>query len=390
MQSVDDKKLKDRDRVAIVKKHWVRLTNFCNNHCVFCLDSQRHDGKCILEDEIKASLEAAFKNNFRRVVLSGGEPTIHPDFLQIVKLAKKIGYTHIQVITNGRLFFYEDFLKEAVKNGLTEATFSIHGDNPRLHDAQTMVKGSFLESVTGLKNALKIPGFIVSVDVVINKLNYRNLRRILDYFVTLGVREFDLLQTMPTGSAWENRDKLFYTFSAAAPYLYKALELSRNPGLHLWTNRFPARYLEGYENLIQHPKKLHEEVLGRREMFAGYFRRGIKMYCYGERCLFCVLSGLCNDILILKKNNFLYSREAPACLKNVLKTEKKDLKLSDVLKKNSLNLALVTDFYIQYRYFAKSKRCVACLKNGSCDGAPVNFIRKHGFARLGFDGRQNK
>ena len=192
MQSVDDKKLKDRDRVAIVKKHWVRLTNFCNNHCVFCLDSQRHDGKCILEDEIKASLEAAFKNNFRRVVLSGGEPTIHPDFLQIVKLAKKIGYTHIQVITNGRLFFYEDFLKEAVKNGLTEATFSIHGDNPRLHDAQTMVKGSFLESVTGLKNALKIPGFIVSVDVVINKLNYRNLRRILDYFVTLGVREFAL------------------------------------------------------------------------------------------------------------------------------------------------------------------------------------------------------
>jgi len=196
-----DSHIIDRDKAATAKKYWVRLTNFCNNGCIFCLDSERYDGKCVPFDKIAGSLKGAFRKRYKRAVLSGGEPTCHPQFLRIVKLAKDIGYGHIQVITNGRLFFYGSFLKEAVKNGLTEATFSIHGDNPHLHDSQTGVRGSFLESVTGLKNALRIPGLIVSVDIVINKKNYKYLHRILRYFIGLGVSEFDLLQVVPAGRA---------------------------------------------------------------------------------------------------------------------------------------------------------------------------------------------
>ena len=35
------------------------------------------------------------------VQFSGGEPTIHPDFLRIVATARDLGFSHIQIASNG-------------------------------------------------------------------------------------------------------------------------------------------------------------------------------------------------------------------------------------------------------------------------------------------------
>ena len=294
------KKKISTETVAAQKRHWVRLTRGCNNHCLFCLDSDSHDNSLISFQKIKLDLEKGINKGLLRVVLSGGEPTIHPDFLKIIKQAKKIGYQRIQVITNGRMFFYKGFLQEAIEVGLNEITFSIHGHTAKLHDQLTGIKGSFNQAIIALKNALLNKELIVNIDICINKKNIKYLREILENFINFGVYEFDLLQIVPFGRAWNNRKKLFYNLPKTVSYFKKALELSRDNRLHIWTNRFPAEYLEGFESMIQDPSKLHSEIEGMEKTFDEFLNSG-KIPCAGKRCQFCFMEKFCAYLKNWKK-----------------------------------------------------------------------------------------
>lgn len=381
MKIIDNRK----EKVATQKKQWIRLTSVCNNQCVFCLDKEAQDGSYVPLEKINKELIQGIKENIRRVVLSGGEPTLHPQFLEIIKLAKNLRYQHIQIITNGRMFAYKIFLDSVVKTGVDEITFSMHGHNEELHDKQTQVKGSFNQALTGLMNALKIANLIVNIDVVINKFNVKYLADILKFFINLGVSEFDLLQVIPFGRAWDYRDSVFYNIDESFIYLKRAFQLSKNPNLHLWTNRFPAKYLEGFEDLIQHPFKLYDEIRGRKEMFDYFLNNGEKLSCMGERCRYCILEGFCKDLIQFKKEGKLVSRSIPFCLGKA-----KDSRFVKSYKKyilnnntgNKINIFKLLDFYIKHRYFIKGLKCDICKFNKDCDGAQCDHVRKYGFVAL--------
>lgn len=370
-------KLRAREESSSVKKHWVRLTRACNNRCVFCLDKEPQDGSVLTLKQIRKSFSEGLKSGCRQVILSGGEATIHPEFFKIVALAKKMGYKKIQVISNGRMFAYEKFLQTAVKAGVNEITFSLHGHNAALHDSQTGIKGSFNQAFAGLVNALKRPDLIVNIDIVINKKNYKQLADIMKFFIALGVHEFDLLQIIPFGRAWDNRQNIFYNVKRAMPALKKAFVLSKNKNLFIWTNRFPAQYLEGMEWLIQNPKKILDEVRGRRELFEEYFKTGKMLECWPERCDFCFLRDFCADLRTFKIEGRLEGKSAPQCLKN---REKEPVKILEYGKGADIND--FADFYINRRYFVKSRRCSACKMTKLCQGAHINIIRQNGFKIL--------
>lgn len=370
------KRFEQRNKASSVKKHWVRLTRLCNNRCIFCLDKEPQNGTVIPFSEIKKRFKEGLKEGSTQVILSGGEATLHPKFLEIVKMGKKMGYKKIQVITNGRMFSYKDFLNETVKAGVDEITFSIHGHNAALNDALTGVKGSFDQSLRGLKNALSVPGLIVNQDIVINKMNAGHLREILDFFIGLGVREFDLLQIIPFGRAWDNRKKLFYDIEKELPNLRKAFELSKRKDIFIWTNRFPAKYLAGYEELIQNPKKIYDEVRGRRELFNDFLKKGKMMECYPERCRFCFLFEFCRDLREFKKKGILRNKPLPSCL------SKKQTPVHSLVYDKRSNIDDFAEFFINYRYFIKGPNCSACGSNKKCQGADVNLIRSKGFKIL--------
>jgi pyruvate-formate lyase-activating enzyme len=373
------KKQMQKEKAATKSKHWVRLTKVCNNNCLFCLDKDSQNGTAVSLSEIKNNLLIGRKKKIDQVILSGGEATIHPNFSDVVKMAKKMGYSHIQVITNGRMFAYPDFLISAVKAGVNEVTFSIHGHDERLHDAQTQIKGSFRQAIDGLKSALSVNGLIVNIDIVINKINFIYLADILKYFIDLGVSEFDLLQVIPSGQAWKNRKKLFYDVSKGMPYIRRALLFSRDPEIFIWTNRFPPVYLEGFEDLIQHPNKLYDEIRGRQNMFESFVKRGRMMRCWGERCRFCFLKNFCKDLEIFKRKKRLISKKMPLCLRKKIcdKSQK-------IIKKDEIfDVYKFLEFFIGYRYFVKGINCKkSCIYFSKCDGMQIDFIRKNGFKSL--------
>ena len=155
------------------------------------------------------------------------------------------------------------------------------------------MKGAFEQETAGLRRALADGRAVVNVDVVVSRANVERLTELLDLCISWGVREFDLLQVVPFGRAWdESREALFYDLEQMRPHLAAAFAYARRPGLHVWLNRFPPPHLEGFEELIQDPHKLLDEVRGRREEFDGLLDDGTDLDCRDEagRCTHCYLS----------------------------------------------------------------------------------------------------
>ena len=286
----------ERERIAGEARHWVRIARVCNNRCAFCLDSDAQDGSLLDREVIEQELRRGREGGAARLILSGGEASIHPDFLDLVARGHALGYTHVQTITNGRMFAYPDFVRRAIDAGLDEVTFSLHGHTAELHEGLTGVPGSFAQTVRGIRNAVGSGRLIVSGDVVINRRNVSHLRRILDSFIALGVREIDLLMVVPFGRATPaGGEDLMVDSATALPHLRRALALAGDPGVTLWTNRLDPRLLEGFEVLIQDPHKLHDEVRGRRKLFDRVLD-GERMRCAGDRCGHCFIRPLCDAL----------------------------------------------------------------------------------------------
>jgi MoaA/NifB/PqqE/SkfB family radical SAM enzyme len=296
--SAEGDKVLAHESAAHDKRNWVRLSYDCNNHCTFCLDSNAHDGTMRNNLDIKVQIIEGRKKGMSRLILSGGEPTMHPNFLDFVKLGKRAGYPKVQTVTNGRMFKYPDFLNTAANNGLDEITFSLHGHTAKLHDALVGTPGAFVEETAGLKAALASGRFIINIDIVINKQNIKHLPEMLETFIGWGVQEFDLLHIIPFGNAWSDaRDHLFYDLDGNLEYLQRTFAYARRPDIHIWLNRFPPPYTEGFEDLIQDPYKLNDEVRGRREEFDKYLSLGKKLSCREpERCKYCYLQNLCDTL----------------------------------------------------------------------------------------------
>jgi pyruvate-formate lyase-activating enzyme len=301
-------KVQAHEEAAHEKRNWVRLSYDCNNHCTFCLDSNAHDGTMRGNMDIKVQIVEGRRKGAERLILSGGEPTMHPNFLDFVKLGKRAGYPKVQTVTNGRMFKYPAFLETAAANGLDEITFSLHGHNAKLHDALVGTPGAFVEETAGLKAALASERFIINIDIVINKMNIKHLPEMLETFIGWGVKEFDLLHIIPFGNAWtEARHHLFYDLPENLPYLQRAFAYARRPDIHIWLNRFPPPYTEGYEDLIQDPYKLNDEVRGRREEFDRKVSLGKDLSCREpDRCRYCYLQNLCDTL-----DDTLETRKAP-------------------------------------------------------------------------------
>lgn len=296
------------EAAAHERRNWVRLSYDCNNHCTFCLDSNAHDGTMRSTMDIKVQIIEGRKKGADRLILSGGEPTMHPNFLDFVRLGRRAGYRKVQTVTNGRMFKYPDFLDTAAKNGLNEITFSLHGHTAKLHDALVGTPGAFADETAGLKAALAAGVFIINIDIVINKQNVRHLPEMLETFIGWGVKEFDLLHIIPFGNAWsEAREHLFYDLDGNLEHLQRAFAYARRPDVHIWLNRFPPPYTEGFEDLIQDPYKLNDEVRGRREEYDRYLALGEKLHCREpERCSRCYLQNLCDtldDVLEVRRQS---------------------------------------------------------------------------------------
>ncbi|WP_205713394.1 radical SAM/SPASM domain-containing protein [Candidatus Kuenenia stuttgartiensis] len=119
----------------------IELTNRCNLSCHHCLDG-RHSGDGNLKIEIlERILRNARRHGFDYISFTGGEPTLHPGFTEMLTMVSKAGY-NFGFVTNGWNFtrIYEKLLPHL--NSLIGITFSLEGAREETHD-MLRGKGSY-------------------------------------------------------------------------------------------------------------------------------------------------------------------------------------------------------------------------------------------------------
>ncbi len=179
------------------------FTNMCNLRCMHCYqraDKPRPD-ELTLEEKIRL-VEMLDEAGVAAVALSGGEPTIHPDFLRIVReLSDR--FIYVSVATNGTRFANKEFLKKAVDAGVRYIEVSIDSARPEVHDRFRGVPGAWNKAVQALRNAVEL-GVNSGMAVTITKLNIHEVDDILDLAEDIGVRRVIFFNFVPVGRGVEN------------------------------------------------------------------------------------------------------------------------------------------------------------------------------------------
>jgi MoaA/NifB/PqqE/SkfB family radical SAM enzyme len=275
---------------------FLKLTRHCNNRCRFCCDTVFWNGSDMPTARVKAKIEEGAAKGYRRLFLSGGEPTIHPDFLEILRYGQSLSYSEIITISNGRMFSYPQFATDAVAAGLTAAVVSINSHDESTHDSLVSVKGAFRQARRGVRN-LQRAGCVVNLSAVVNQRNVHQLPDMVRAYHRWGAGAATFMQLIPNDRDWaRSRRVIYYDLETGRGPVREALALARDIGLVVELKKFPDPFFEDHEEQISEPIAWALEVAEidwrRPERYAD-FRRGEAIRCFGERCQYCAYRGFC-------------------------------------------------------------------------------------------------
>ncbi|MEZ4450559.1 MAG: radical SAM protein [Nannocystaceae bacterium] len=285
-----------RERLAASqgpKKLIMNVTYVCNNHCTFCAVGTRTqlDGHPTRQRE---HLLAYRKQGVTMVDFDGGEPTLNPELVSLVRYARHLGYARVNVTTNGRLCYYEDFAAKLVGSGLTTLLFSVHGPDAKIHAQHVGVAEAFEQTVGGIRNCVRFgaerPEVELGMNVTITKANCDKQRELADLAWELGLRWLNVQFLTPFGRAtrWIAPDT-----AAAARRTQEVIDHYRGR-MKIQVINLPFCFMPGYEDHLQgdlaklerHMVFVNNEVVN----LAGYLaeRRTRRPVCEGcPHACFC-------------------------------------------------------------------------------------------------------
>lgn len=204
---------------------YLAISYKCNERCSFCPCSKEEKGFPFIDfSNIKNAIINFVENKgIDMLVISGGEPTIHPAFFDIIAFATKECGLNTVILSNGEKYYDDAFLDNLSKyadiSKLTAIT-TIHSQNEEEHEAVNLSKGSFHRSIEGLKK-LNAMGVDVIIKHCITVNNYKDLlqfyqfiHKTFDESVTIQLCSIDYC-----GMEEDELEKNMMAFPVMRPYL---------------------------------------------------------------------------------------------------------------------------------------------------------------------------
>ncbi len=160
---------------SILRGMQVRLEWACNQRCRFCWVD--FTWTPLRPEAVVEALRQAYARGIDQVAITGGEPTLSPALLDVVRAARDLGFRSIELQTNGIRLGAGTLATDLAGAGLTHALVSLHAADAALSDAITRAPGTWQRTVAGI-DALVDAGVQVDTSCV---LTPRNLDHVRDY-----------------------------------------------------------------------------------------------------------------------------------------------------------------------------------------------------------------
>lgn len=184
----------------------VELANICNLHCSYCFRSEdnlySHHAEFFSPELLRRIIdEARAVAQISRVGFTGGEPTLHPQFSQILKMVGEAGLT-ASFVTNGWHFERTWPALTANRKAVSHVAFSLDGVDRETHD-RWRGKGSFDRLIRAFSRCYmaQLP---FAIKIVVRRDLVDQLERIAIFAARLGAAALNFVHVMPTSSQFEN------------------------------------------------------------------------------------------------------------------------------------------------------------------------------------------
>ncbi len=224
---------------------YIQVVRHCNHFCGFCSNPSTpyvhtFETMKVLVDDLKA-------RGYFGVILTGGEPSLHPDLPAIARYASDAGL-HVRMITNGQRMADEAFAKDMAGAGLKLVHVSVYSVRPDVEERLRGVSGSLDKAFAAMENAHKY-GVEVNVNCVINKLNADHLDENIRYYLTRHpyIRHFVWNNLDPSmGRAEVNQAQFTPRLADFEVSLHKALSLLHASGRTFRVEKVPLCYMADF------------------------------------------------------------------------------------------------------------------------------------------------
>ena len=233
---------------------YIQVTRLCNQHCLFC--SNPENQRTLSVDQALRQVTRLKEAGYFGVILTGGEPTLHPELATIVRLAREQD-VHVRMITNGQKTAEPGVLEELVEAGLEHVHLSVHSFRPDVQAYLTSNAESFenLQETFERTGRLKIT---CDVNTVICAQNADHL----DETVRAIVERFGFVRHF----VWNNIDPKMnrvaenpHTIARLADLelsLGRAVEFLEASGRTYRIERLPLCYMAGFAHASTETRKI--------------------------------------------------------------------------------------------------------------------------------------
>jgi len=159
------------------RKALVQIDERCNLHCAHCFVSATNAGHVMPYADIRDMLIPRLSGcQVRRVTLTGGEPTIHPEFMEVVRAFRRAGMD-VGICTNGTALTGAQITELAGIGGV-HVNVSLDGFRPGSHGLFRGDRASFgttVATVRSLACAGLLQGLLCTPNTLAEEAEYREL-----------------------------------------------------------------------------------------------------------------------------------------------------------------------------------------------------------------------
>lgn len=171
------------------------ITTDCNLRCAFC-HRYDFDNHFYNTDNLDQTILLLKEKKITNVIISGGEPLLHPQLFEIMDALKSNGFD-LDLCTNGTIV--NETILLSLKKYLSEISISIDSYSSARHDSMRSTKGCFNKTVSGIKQFLNA-GFEVHTTTVIDSSFANEILSMTEYLHNIGVKSIAFLGLIPIDS----------------------------------------------------------------------------------------------------------------------------------------------------------------------------------------------
>lgn len=221
---------------------YIQVVRHCNHFCGFCSNPTTPYTHTF--ESMKVLVDDFVKRRYFGVILTGGEPSLHPELPRICRYATDAGL-HVRMITNGTRLADRGFAQEMAEAGLKLVHVSVYSIHDDVETALRGTPGTLDKAWAAIRNAHEF-GIDVNINCVINKLNAdhldANVRHIIEHHPY--VEHFVWNNLDPSmGRAEVNQDQYTPRLADFELSLARAMRLLHRTGRTFRVEKVPLCYM---------------------------------------------------------------------------------------------------------------------------------------------------